>query len=1135
MQSLSRALIFGVFLSACFLASVAYGQQGGRGQINGTVTDSTGAVLPNAQVTITDTLTGQIVTVRTTSKGDYSAPFLETGTYVVSASHDGFSTETQNDLTLTADQVTAVNFTLKPGTTTTNVEVQASATEIDTSGGAISQVMDQKTLTELPLDGRNPAALVALAPGAIDGTQVNAISLPGVGSGSPLETAASVNGSRMGGVIYQLDGITNMNNYFQTASPFPNPDATQEFRVITNNFDAQYGYTSGGVVSIATRSGTNQWHGVAFEFLRNNVLNAKEYFTQVADPLKRNQFGGSVGGPIIHNKLFIFGNVEFTRERISSSSSGYQVPNNNELSGDFSQICITGFSNGICQDTDSAGNTINQIYKNWYDHSNANAYPNNQVNPATFSPFAVAFEQGLPKTSAANGLVNEYGVETKNNVYEYTIRSDYNITPSQVLSGHAFYDNYDRPPYSGPPNYLAGGTRSALDQVLNISISHIWTVRPNLVNDLRGGYSKNNSQAIPNMQAVGGGPLSFKALGSNLNTESAYLGQVATNGFSLSGIPVNQGRHNWTVDDTVSITKGKQSISAGFTFYTQFGLETATWEGDPLASFGGNVTNDSDTDFLLGLVNTVSSSGGEYNQYTSNNYAAFAQDTVKLLPTLTLGLGLRWEPQIAPVSILGHTADFYPGQQSTRYGNAPEGLVFPGDAGVPAGGWSDRWNNFMPRVSVAWAPEPTTTVRAAYGLMGLPYDYSYYNHQSANAPFSPLHNITYNLVGNCTLNIADPYGCYAPTGYKDPFPPYAGPSFIPPSNVAITLPVNLQAVFTRGFRLQMENTWNFSIEHAFKNDYLLTVAYIGHQDYHVPLPLEQSPGIFYCNTLGPNCTQAEINANGINRVYSPNFVSVLSYESVGTGSYNAFQVSVQKRFARGLQFTSNYTWSKNLDLNSEASESNVGSISNPYNIPSNYGISDLNTPQIWNNTFVYQSPKMDQWGRAASALLGNWELAGSWQFHSGNPTDITGGNNPAAIGAGDENASFADVYDDYANRVPGQALNVHKGSKTQWVQQYFNTGAFTFNPPGTFGNAGRNPLYGPGWNNANLMFAKNIAFRERYKVQFRWEMFNAFNRTEFSGPNSDFNTRGNGTFGQITSTNGNGPPRAMQAGLKLNF
>ena len=233
--------------------------------------------------------------------------------------------------------------------------MEANATAVDTTTGEVGQVIDEKTITELPLNGRNPAALVALSPGAIDANQVTNFNTPGPGSGFPSETAASVNGSRMGGVFYQLDGVVAMNNYFQTADPFPNADATEEFRVITNNFDAQYGYTAGAVVSVVTKGGTNQWHGNRFEFLRNNDFNATGYFSHIADPLKRNQFGGSIGGPLVKNKLFIFGNLQLTRQLLSSSEGNSFVPNNRELKGDFSQICGTGFTGGICNDRDSNG------------------------------------------------------------------------------------------------------------------------------------------------------------------------------------------------------------------------------------------------------------------------------------------------------------------------------------------------------------------------------------------------------------------------------------------------------------------------------------------------------------------------------------------------------------------------------------------------------------------------------------------------------------------------------------------------------------------------------------------------------------------------------------------------------------
>jgi hypothetical protein len=261
-----------------------------------------------------------------------------------------------------------------------------------------------------------------------------------------------------------------MNNYFQTASPFPNPDATQEFRVITNNFDAQYGYTAGAIVSIATRSGTNQWHGAAFEFLRNNVLNSKEYFTQQANPLKRNQFGGSLGGPIIKDKLFVFGNLQFTRERVSASSSGSKVPTTDEIGGNFGAICTNGFdANGVCMDrsgcatgaTPSATCLVqDQVYTAWNlrDTTNpADYYPKNVAPTSALSPFALNLVKGLPVTNTPGGAVNVLGIALNPNIYEFTLRTDYNISPTQTLSVHFFDDDYKRPNFAVTGNYLDGG------------------------------------------------------------------------------------------------------------------------------------------------------------------------------------------------------------------------------------------------------------------------------------------------------------------------------------------------------------------------------------------------------------------------------------------------------------------------------------------------------------------------------------------------------------------------------------------------------------------------------------------------------------------------------------------------------
>jgi hypothetical protein len=1140
MKRLSEVLCF--CLLSLLSASVAFAQRG-QGTINGTVQDQSGALVAGAQVTVKGVLTGTVTNLNTTSDGHYSVPFLLPGKYDVSVTKQGFAGETQAGVTLDAEQVASVNFSLKPGSENVKIEVEANATAVDTTTGTVGETMDEKTIEELPLNGRNPAALVALSPGAIDANQVTNFNTPGPGSGFPSETAASVNGSRMGGVYYQLDGMVAMNNYFQTADPFPNADATEEFHVLTNNFDAQYGYTAGAIVSVVTKSGTNQWHGNAFEFLRNNDFNATDYFSHQADPLKRNQFGGSIGGPIVKNKLFIFGNLQLTRQLLSSSEGYSYVPNNAELGGDFSAICGTGFTAGICNDRDSNGNVIDQIYKSWNDHSNANAYLNNQVNPSTYSPFAMNVEKLIPQTDASNGAYFVSGVIKNDWSREFTIRSDYNISNSQRLSGRVFYDNYNRPGYGGGGDLLAasGDSRGWFGHALNVAVSHTWTIGPNVVNNFSVGYHKNNTSSIPGLA-----PLSFKTLGANLNTTSQWFGWFGDggstgSGFFVSEIPVIQGRHNWNIADTISWNKGKHTITAGGNVLTQYGLEQATWEGDPGVSFNGSVTGDSDLDFLLGLPNNIQASGGEYNAYGAKNLALFAQDSIKLTPSLTVNLGLRWEPQIAPVSLDHHkTVDFIPGEQSQRFSNAPVGTVYPGDPGIPAGGWANEWDTFLPRLSFAWAPEqlPKTSIRGAFAMMAVPYDYSYYNHQSANAPFSPAYNINYNQVGNCTLTIANPFSCFAPTNFTDPFPPFAGPALQPASDVAFALPEALQAVFTKGFQQGKERSWNFSIQHALRNDFLITATYIGRHDDHIHIPIQLSPGVFNCAPIGPNCTQSQYNADGTPSLL-PNYQSILAYESIGRGNYDALQLAVEKRFSKGLEFTSNFTWSKNLDMSSQASISNVGSIFNPYNPNAAYGISDYDVPRIWNSTFVYQMPALRQLGTVGNAVLGGWEIGGSWILHSGQAFSIGGGSSPISP-CGDDNASCADVNSDHADLVPGVPLNVHKGGKSHWLNQYFNPAAFTYNAPGTFGTSPRNVMFGPGWNEADIALSKNFNFKERYRVQIRWEMFNAFNRTEFSNPNSDYNPSATSNFGQITGDNaltynGYGSGRVGQAAVKFYF
>jgi hypothetical protein len=324
---------------ACLLLAIplCYAQ-GGRGTISGTVTDETGAVVPDATVEVTSLDTQQSRQLLTTDVGTYVAPFLPVGNYSVSVSKSGFRSEKRTGIILTTDQAATVNIVLAVGEARQSVEVSANAQMVETTSGAIGQMVSSQAVVELPLNGRNPSDLAIQAPGAVDGTRTATIKGVQAGMTMPQETGASVNGSRIGGVYYMLDGIQNMDYNDQHAAAFPNADATQEFRVITNNFDAQYGFAANAVVSVVTKSGTNQWHGDLFEFVRNDGLDAADFFSHKTDGLKRNQFGGSIGGPIRRDKDFIFGNIQITQERQAQFSTSAFVPSNQMLNGDFSAI-----------------------------------------------------------------------------------------------------------------------------------------------------------------------------------------------------------------------------------------------------------------------------------------------------------------------------------------------------------------------------------------------------------------------------------------------------------------------------------------------------------------------------------------------------------------------------------------------------------------------------------------------------------------------------------------------------------------------------------------------------------------------------------------------------------------------------
>lgn len=1129
----SRTATLFVLTSLLILAGISSGYgQSGRASINGSVMDPSGAVVPGAKIVLTNIDTGQSREAVTVENGTYIIPLLPVGKYKAVCSHEGFQTETRPGIILTADEKATVDFSLAIGQTTQTLEVKGGAELINTTSGSIGQIVDQVTVVELPLNGRNPAELVFLAPGAVNGFQA------GFGkqtvSTFPTETSASINGGMQGSVYYMLDGGSNMDVYENNANPFPNPDATQEFRILTNNFDAQYGFSPGAVVSIVSRSGTNSWHGGAFEFLRNEKLNARDFFAQSRDVLKRNQFGASVGGPISRDKLFIFGNYQRTtlRRAVAGGGTAGFVPNNKMINGDFSDVCSNsgGTMDSVTGMCSVAGGQLR-------DPDTGVAVPFNYFDPSTFSPTAMNFVNlTLPRTDDPTGATPLTGRVAIQNYHEFTIKSDWYLNNKNHISGRAFYDYFYTPPFPAPGNIVIA-TPDLKAPYHNYSANWASTISPNLINNFVFSYTRLNVLSLPSFKTVDGGPVCGKCMGMNVEEypDTAPNLIMYTNGFWATHNTNRIDRHNFSLAESITSVKGKHTIVGGVDYHSQFMDQGTDWLADEIMAFDGRYSGSDFSDFMLGRLSYFQQGAGQFFVVTGGDWAPYVQDSIRLKPNLNVNLGLRWEPFIPLHNRAGRIAAFRPGQQSSRYPGAPVGLVFPGDAGVTDSGTRGNiYNNFSPRISIAWQPKslPNTSIRAAFGIFMAPQDYMRHNANPDSQPFAPNFNVDPPAGG---IPFDDPWSIYAPTNFKSPFPspfPFSTSDYAPPSDFTFVLPVTIEANFDGDFQSPRVQTWNFSVEHQFAGNTLFRAAYVGSQSYHLYSYNWSNPGVFNPDP-----------ALSGKRIYS-DFGSVNTRVSWGVGSYHGLQLTLEKRLSRGLQFTSNYTWSKAID-NVSATGSGIGySFSNPFDPSFDRGLAQVHFPHIWASNWVYQLPDLKGSNKFVRSVLGSWEVSGIYRLQSGRTFSISGGNGRLADGSpGTGNISGTLVGAERAD-LTGQPFNVHQGSKGEWLNSYFNKAAFQPALMGTFGNSGRGILAAPGQNVCDLGIYKNIPFKERYRVQFRMQMYNAFNRPHFARPNSNPSSS---AFGRIFSTmgydNGNGggqdqsaygvPARLIEFGLKL--
>ncbi len=1060
-----------ISLSVLFLCLMSVGQAADpTGTISGLVTDPTGSAIPGAEVTVKQTSTGLTRSASTDATGAYLFPLMPVGGYELTVEAKGFRRFQQSGITLVVNATVNVPVALRLGTLTESIRVEGDAAMVETRSGTIKGVVDQQRIVELPLNGRNAANLVLLVAGTVDLMAGNAR-----GSGDAIQggtypggQAISSNGARSDGLNYLLDGGSNRDPYTNVNDPFPNPDALQEFVVQTNNYGAEHGRASGAVVSVVTKSGTNEVHGSAFEFVRNEKLNARNFFSPRADILKRNQFGGSVGGPVVKDKLFYFGTIQGTTLRALPASLNSVMPTAAQRNGDFSAIS-----------------------RQLKDPVTGQPFPGNQIPVSRFAPASVKLLKDIPIPTRPDGVVF-YTRPDKEHEVQFMGRADYN-TDKNRLYGRYFISDLPLEPVNIPGNIVAAlGGKAFRSQ--SIGANDTYTFGPNLMNNVTFTFSRSHASVIS------AAPYSFTDLGIPIAaTKPAELVLSVSGFFSIgTGHPGLFARQSYNLSDNVHYIRGRHELSMGFDYLKmRIDLINTYRQNGNFRFRGTGFSGNALSDFFVGKVDRFIQGGGEYAARRGTLASGYFQDNFRVNRQLTLNLGLRYDPFVPFGDELGRTECFRPGQKSTRFPNAPVGYIYAGDEGCPAGGSQSHFKLFAPRIGFSYdlTGHGTTVVRGGYGMFYQPPFVEAFNNMVDSAPFSPQ----FYRYG---VDFMDPF-----KGIRNPFPDEYGPKQ-PTKDVKFELPMAAVS-YSNAWTPGQIQSWNLTLEHQLRPDLLLRGAYVGSKGAHLGYNTDLNAARY-----APGASGDDIDAR---RPYK-DFSSAIENQAGSNSIYNSFQATVEKRFSRGFSLLANYTWAKSIDSVSYLTDLDGINIINPFNINAYRGVSDYNIPHRLVVSWLWRAPEFKDSGALVRNAAGGWEFSGIWNWQSGFPLNVDSGDDRALSGIGNDNADL----------VGNPSLSPDR-ARREVIARYFNTDAFAQARLGTFGNAGRNIMQGPGTFQVDFSAMKNFKVRERTSVQFRSEFFNFFNTPLFNNPSSSVTSS---RFGQITGARA---PRIIQLAMKLYF
>ena len=1088
------------FIAVClFICAAVRAQDVSTSQIKGTVQDPSGAAVPGAEVKVTQTDTGASRTAITDSDGAYILTSLAIGPYRLEVSKEGFSKYVQSGIVLQIASNPTIEVSLRVGSVSEQIQVEANTTMVETQSSGVGGVVDMKRVLDLPLIGRNVQDLITTtgaATGGSDGAQLSARNYPGI-------QAFSVAGGLATGTSYTLDGSMHNDVYTNSTLPLPFPDALQEFKVETSALPAQYGMHSGAAVNAVTKSGTNQWHGDAFEFVRNYKFNAKQRFAAARDSLKRNQWGGTIGGPVLRNKLFFFAAYQQTDTRQSPSATVTFVPTPAMLQGDFSTFAAASSAGG-CQ---PAAVTLK-------DPANKNLpyAPLNHIPLSQFSTPAVNISKLLPTSNDPCGKTN-FGIRAVDDEQFGVSKVDYQISATHSLFARYLGTHDKQPvPYTFGNNLLStgGGGNGFDDFDQSFTIGDTYLITPRTVNSFRAtvdrsGIARNSPEFF--------GP---NDVGINIYSYlPKFTSVTVSGGFSFGNVLTTDATYKTTtlqVGDDLAVIRGNHQMGFGVNVSHYNSNTYARVLATPSFLFSGQATGIPIADFFTGNVASTAQSAPNVLFVRANYVGLYAQDTWKLRPGLTVSYGLRWEPffpmQFAN-GLVYHfdLASFIAGTpRSTVFKQAPPGLFFPGDAGFPSkSGINRNWKQFAPRLGVVWDPngDGRMSIRASYGIFfdTIP---AQYNLNTETAP--PWGNRT-ALTG---VDFADPYKNY-PGG--NPFPVV----FDANAPFAINGTFN---TFDYNTHMTYVQQWNFSIQRQFGRDWLASASYLGNEMVHLFGTRELNPGIY-----APGATVGNLSTrrlfNQLNPTWGKNFGFTDTWDDGGTGSYNGMLLSLQKRFSRGVTVNVNYTWSHCLSnpVNSVPNGGNGGGgvymFDNSRALDrGNCSTSANDKRHIANMTAVGEVPRFSD-NKWMNWITGGWKASATVGMSTGSYFSVVTGADNALTG---KNAT--------TQRPNQQLANVY-GSGTSGF--YLNKAAFGTPASGTYGNLGQSNILGPGSLTFNAGLSRAFRIREGQTVEIRGEAQNVLNRINYGNPVA---TLTSSTFGQILNS---GPARIMQFAIKYAF